>query len=443
MCAQKSPQMGCVTCHSPHAAKPVDADQACMNCHTEQVHAKLTPPPITTDKTKCVSCHMRKEGLRNIPHLSTLDHWIRRVPTPEPVAQNSDAKLIWIAHPTENPSQPDHQLLLGRAYYKAWRQAAQVLDLERAYIHLTNALPERLQATQAWITLAELSAEVSVSGILPALKGEVGYRIAIDAAERAYQLDPNRWQIVFLLSELYVRGRRFDAALQILNHHQRLDPHRGELQRRRAQILRTQGKISEANVAIKAALTTNIFDVHAHFEWGLLIQSQQKWSQARKIFTSLLGLEPQWREAWLNLAWIEFQDQKYADALRAFRKASEVWGSTKVPQHIQAQSLAGQALSLEWLGALNEAQELANQAIQFNLSLPGVYALLGRVALVKQQNLSAQSFFQKATNESPNDGLAWWGLAQAQVALGNKSVARKSAQRAVDLGIAEAKIFIK
>ena len=449
-CAQGPNQLGCATCHQPHEAKPQDPNSSCRTCHADRPH-----PPIKSSargslsgpqaqlKDRCVDCHMRHEGLRNVPHLSTLDHWIRRTPTPEPPAHNSDAPLKWVARDSTAPLTPDDHLLLGRAYYKAWRQDGQAQDLRRAYEHLTTGLPQRLNAARAWGALAELSAEVSISGALPALRGPVGHRVAFDAAQRAYLLDPTRWEVVFLLSDLYLRSGQPDRARALLDRHQRLDPQRAELQRRRAQILRIQGALREAEELLESVISHRPFDVRSHFDYGLIFQSAQRWSDARRVFQRVLSLEPQWREAQLNLGWIELQDQRYSEALTLFKPTAESSATAQVSDQLRAQALAGQALALEQLGALPEAQRSAERAVQLGVPVPGVWSLMGRAAIARRDYTGARSAFQRAVSAHPSDGRAWWGLAQAQSALTDKTSARDSAQRAARLGVEAARDWLK
>ena len=284
---------------------------------------------------------------------------------------------------------------------------------------------------------------MSVSGALPALRGPIGHRVAFDAAQRAYQLDPTRWEVVFLLSDLYLRSGQLNRAISLLDHHQRLDPQRPELQRRRAQILRAQGALRDAEKVLARVISHRPFDVRSHFDYGLVFQSEQRWPEARRAFQRVLSLEPQWREAQLNLGWIELQDQRYSEALTLFKHTAEASATAQVSDHLRAQALAGQALAFEQLGALSDAQRSAERAVQAGVPVPGIWGLIGRAALAKRAYHDAQSAFQRAISAHPNDGRAWWGLAQAQAALTDSASARVSAQRASRLGVKAARDWLE
>lgn len=90
--------MTCTTCHDPHAAQadlPADHfSAACRSCHTPGPsgtpaagHGPLCDRPGATTPAlalsgDCASCHMRRAGTSDIPHVSFTDHWIRKAPPP-------------------------------------------------------------------------------------------------------------------------------------------------------------------------------------------------------------------------------------------------------------------------------------------------------------------------------------------------------------------------
>jgi len=87
--------MTCTTCHDPHvptAELPPDhMSAACQSCHatgTGAAHADACSRPDAPhgtglpDTADCASCHMRRAGTSDIPHVSFTDHWIRRDPPP-------------------------------------------------------------------------------------------------------------------------------------------------------------------------------------------------------------------------------------------------------------------------------------------------------------------------------------------------------------------------
>ena len=193
---------------------------------------------------------------------------------------------------------------------------------------------------------------------------------------------------------------------------------------------------------LKIALKVNPFDVRSLFEQALTLQGSRRWGEARVVLHRLLSLEPQWAEARLNLGWLEFQNQRYKEAMSAFQGVETLHKSRGLAPPLLAQALSGQALSLEGLGDLSSASSIAQRAIDTQAPAPGAYSLVGRGALAEGRTQEALSAFTVAVREQPMDGPAWWGLSQAQSRLGDPQASRRAAERAAALGISEAQRWL-
>jgi hypothetical protein len=80
---QSGGRLTCTGCHDPHARLPADSKSffngKCMSCHEEN-----SPQTVCRvakgEKSNCISCHLRKSGTSDIPHVNSTDHWIRKKP---------------------------------------------------------------------------------------------------------------------------------------------------------------------------------------------------------------------------------------------------------------------------------------------------------------------------------------------------------------------------
>ena len=74
----------CVTCHNPHKSVKVTGKEifnnSCKNCHnpTEQHLCTAEAAALKKAGNNCVSCHMRKSGSIDIPHVRVTDHYISK-----------------------------------------------------------------------------------------------------------------------------------------------------------------------------------------------------------------------------------------------------------------------------------------------------------------------------------------------------------------------------
>lgn len=90
-CFQDSPNLTCTSCHEPHAAPAVQGvasfEARCLNCHGDGAGCvrptSLRVRDVTgrdaRDEQGCVDCHVRRSQPFDLSHVTTADHWVRRV----------------------------------------------------------------------------------------------------------------------------------------------------------------------------------------------------------------------------------------------------------------------------------------------------------------------------------------------------------------------------
>ncbi len=92
-------EMGCITCHDPHALpsgekKTAYYRQHCVDCHLEKSCSVALAERQTKNQDNCVACHMPRKTSADISHTAITDHRILRRPESSP------------AHPTPRPLRP-------------------------------------------------------------------------------------------------------------------------------------------------------------------------------------------------------------------------------------------------------------------------------------------------------------------------------------------------
>lgn len=84
--SESNGQLGCISCHDPHAV-PAEREKVryyrerCLNCHETQkcslpVHDRIERRPDNS----CIACHMPSIGTSDVPHAANSDHRILRHP---------------------------------------------------------------------------------------------------------------------------------------------------------------------------------------------------------------------------------------------------------------------------------------------------------------------------------------------------------------------------
>ena len=108
-------RMSCTTCHDPHYTPDVEHRAAffrgkCLTCHNEPEFASNHHP----ENQDCTSCHMRRTGAVNIPHVAWTDHRILKLPEePANVQASGEGDKLVPLFATE-PSERD----LAMAHYQ-------------------------------------------------------------------------------------------------------------------------------------------------------------------------------------------------------------------------------------------------------------------------------------------------------------------------------------
>ena len=283
-CYQSSPEMSCLTCHSPHGRPSAENRvthfrQKCLNCHTESCSLPPEPRLQQQPDDNCAACHMPR-GSTDIPHFAFTHHRIGhhdRTPLPKSSPRISPQALpeLVAAGSIDHLSEADQLRCLGMAYVEisekqptpdganACREHGRK-QLQRAYqlgLHDAATL-----ATLAGLEMERGETITAMSIAREALRepnadsgGHENARFVLanafleqndlrSAESELLALVKNRRRVedLLLLAEVYEKRGNPAAALQTLREAEGLNPFQPQLQHVLSMHLFRDGKTTEA-----------------------------------------------------------------------------------------------------------------------------------------------------------------------------------------------------
>jgi predicted CXXCH cytochrome family protein len=196
--------MSCMSCHDPHDT-PGPGEQAafyrkkCLACHTGAAFAA----EHHAENPDCTSCHMKRTGAENIPHVAWTDHRILKYPE-APAPPNDTTASPTVAGetlvPVFSPGTTTRDLAL--AYYSG------LLD---GTFRLQQKVYEGLEAIKP-----ELSGDKDALAALGILSEERGdYKQARELLQEVLKLDPDNLTAVSNLGTLLAKSGDLQGAISL------------------------------------------------------------------------------------------------------------------------------------------------------------------------------------------------------------------------------------
>ncbi len=188
--------MSCTTCHDPHYTP--DAQHRaeffrtkCLACHNEPEFTSKHHP----ENQDCTSCHMRRTGAVNIPHVAWTDHRILKLPEePANVQASGEGDKLVPLFATES-SERD----LAMAYYQVLLEGDRSAEAT-AWTQLSSQREAIANDKEALDALGNLAAE----------RGD--YKVAEQVFRRVLELDPDNSTALSNLGTLLAKqGKPKDA----------------------------------------------------------------------------------------------------------------------------------------------------------------------------------------------------------------------------------------
>jgi len=431
-CARGTPTLTCTTCHTIHTA-PADRSAACRSCHQASpmgavphdgsiridsgIAAKQAPAHACAGPAEpdCVHCHMDSGPTSNIPHTTGTDHFIRKRPVAQ-VPRTNDSPLVWAARPDPEPTEPQAQLLLGRAYVEAWRSDHQAADATRAARLLEKGLAAVPGDADAWLELATLGR----------LQGDVA--LEKRASEQAFAAAPTLRRAAVLVGAARLAHNDPVGGLAALD--QAASAQSSEVETLRARALMMVGRLDEARAAAQRATELRPADPEAWLATGLLASQAGVLDQAAQALAVAAAWAPGDLRAWLNLGWTEARRAAWPASGAAFEAAERNAG---VDARGAELARVGRAEALLHQGELAAARQVAEGLVTQGSRAPTLPSLMGRILLAAGDIGGALAPLETAVQINPDDREAWGALAEVNRKLGRVPEAEASARRAAGL----------
>jgi hypothetical protein len=194
-------KMSCMSCHDPHFTPGPEQRVAfyrskCLACHAGHQFAASHHP----ENLDCTSCHMRRTGAENIPHVAWTDHRILRLPaSTSPLPHHAtEGKLVPIFSPDTTKRD------LAMADYKL------LLEGDRSFEGSA-----REQLTQLGESIVNDKEALDARGNMSAERGDLGE--AEQEFRRVLALDPVDLTALSNLGILLAKQGNLTDAMQVLN----------------------------------------------------------------------------------------------------------------------------------------------------------------------------------------------------------------------------------
>lgn len=253
----------CTTCHDPHTPVAELAeehfDTTCQSCHGGAAHevACSRPEASTMEEAitgNCASCHMRRAGTSDIPHVSFTDHWIQRTPPPpapgdfseEAFRRETPFTLVNLVTSTGDASpmqDAEAEVELGIATFMLYETMHRLpAYLPEVAARIRRGLAAGVDRNDARVTLGRV--------LLAMDSTAAAERVLADAAQR----DAEDYLAAMWLGRARIEVGRADAALEPLREAVRLAPRETGARLMLAEAQAETGQLQEAIATLKAAL---------------------------------------------------------------------------------------------------------------------------------------------------------------------------------------------
>jgi tetratricopeptide (TPR) repeat protein len=298
-CYQLSEELSCLSCHHPHhSIESTSRDKyndACKSCHADNSQAICTAPAaeIEAANNDCASCHMRRSGSIDIPHVNITDHYIARETARLPSEKEEEtileedkesiARFLGLEILTKEKGTPLEMAQGYIALYDKFVETEEMLDsalyfLQQCSSNSYEELKTRIHyyfARKDYLSLYALRTDLPPKDVKG---GWTAYRLG----EACYQLQDFASAAVYL-----------EKAVDFLPYHldflEKLGIARMKLQ-----------QIQKAEEAFELVLLENDRRPIALCNLGYAKALQGRFAEADRLYDQAIALDPDYEQAILN-----------------------------------------------------------------------------------------------------------------------------------------------
>ena len=298
----------CITCHNPHVSVKATNKEvyntACKSCHNNSketnssasanvVECSASAKDRMAMGNNCVNCHMPKNGTIDIPHVTTTDHWIRKVVTKEKSSAIREfVRLTCINNPSiDNRSLGDAYL----SYYEKFVSKVQFLDSAKKYLDDSNQKAVRSNLSSL-IRYAFLKDDFKMVIHYVDFHGE-----ALDSLTHQSYSNSDAWT-AYRIGQSYLNESDNLNGLKYLTRAVELAPFLPDFRIKLADLQLDHDDASSAEINYLFIIKENPNYTKAYVNYGYLLLSKKKdVRRAEDFYKKALALEPDNIQALINL----------------------------------------------------------------------------------------------------------------------------------------------
>jgi predicted CXXCH cytochrome family protein len=307
----------CITCHDPHVSVTVTGkqvfNQACRSCHQED-RCTENKALRMAENDDCSKCHMPRSGTTDIPHVTVHDHYIRK---PGKKGENARTGKVFKGLYAVNNPDPG-KLAAAKAYLAQFEkfERDKTMYLDSAALLLSAAK----DAAGEKIHLAFLKRD---------------YPLVMRLAEDTWKGE-DAWTSYRIARSYHLSGDKHKAQAHI-RQAVKLAPRNLDFQNELATVLIQLENFGEAAAVLDKILTWQPKQPVALSNRGYLFFLEGNVQKAKEYYEKAISLDPDYIQAWLNLAGLHNSLREYSRSKKILTGLSKKYPGDATIKNIMLQ----------------------------------------------------------------------------------------------------------